>query len=79
MQKMSFHSLEDLIDYEFSEALKHPIPSFDAPFLDRESRVHNWHNHIVTRYKEFWNELTERERKMLFIQAVEDASNEEWD
>lgn len=52
---------------------------YDANGNVLSERVHDWRNHVPEEFKRDWAHFSERERKLIFIMAVEAASNEEWD
>lgn len=43
------------------------------------SKVHDWRNYIPDEIKEIWNDLTLREKQLLFIMAEQQADKEEWE
>lgn len=43
------------------------------------SKIHNWRNHVDSIAKEYWSDLTIREKKIIFVRAIQEAQEEEWD
>jgi len=50
----------------------------DADFT-KIGRVHDWRNYVPEELQKDWNQLTERERQIIFVMADERASAEDWD
>lgn len=46
--------------------------------FSKTDKVHDWRNY-VGEFKDCWDELTLREKQIIFIMADRQASNEEWD
>lgn len=42
-------------------------------------KVHNWRNYVPFELQSAWEELTLRERQIIFVMACEQADKEEWD
>lgn len=47
--------------------------------FEEAGRVHDWRNHVHWLAIEFWGQLDEASRLLIYLQAHEDASNERWD
>lgn len=42
-------------------------------------RVHDWRNYIPIELQELWSELTDRERRLVFMFCEKESNDEEWD
>jgi hypothetical protein len=51
----------------------------DDPEFSKATRVHDWRNYVPVEIKQEWNHLTEREKKIVFLLANEQANAEIWD
>lgn len=49
------------------------------PEFEKAGKVHDWRNHIPMEFIEIWNDLTEREKKIIIILCQNEADAEEWD
>lgn len=51
---------------------------FNECDFEKASKVHDWKNHVPEELIPVWNDLTERERKIIFIMAESSATAEIW-
>jgi hypothetical protein len=65
--------IDQTIDTEFEKVYKGGLN------IDNKSRVHDWRNHVPQAIIDIWDELTEREQKLIAITAERGADNEYWD
>lgn len=49
------------------------------PDFKNKSKVHDWRNYVPFDWQKNWEQLTERERKIIFVMAEIQADKEEWD
>ena len=49
------------------------------PDFKNKKRIHDWRNHVEDDWIENWDQLTERERKIICVMAQRLANNEDWD
>ncbi len=49
------------------------------PKFNEVAKVHDWRNYVPYDWQNNWNELTEREKKIIAVMAETQADNEEWD
>jgi len=47
--------------------------------FDRATRIQDWRNYVQSDLRELWPTLTQRERRIIAIQAQAQADAEEWD
>jgi hypothetical protein len=56
---------------------------FFGEYLDPDwnegGHVHNWRNHVGERVKSAWLTFTPEQRRLLALDADDDASNENWE
>jgi len=71
--------MSDKFDKLFKETNEYSLVKFENVDFSKVGRVHDWRNYVPDKLKEDWKDLTERERKLVFIIAVEGASREDWD
>lgn len=69
----------DTIDKIFKEINDTAFCKFESQNFNDVSRVHDWRNYVPDEIKEVWDNLTERERKLIFIMCEPIADREEWD
>lgn len=50
-----------------------------SPDFKDKTSVHDWRNYVPDRWQDNWDELTERERKIIAIMAQAQADSEDWD
>lgn len=49
------------------------------PFLfDSPNKAHDWRNHVPEAIRDIWDNLTERERRLVMIACERAANNESW-
>ena len=51
----------------------------DPKFKERTYRTHNWRNYVPDKWKDNWDDFTEREKAIIASMAETQASAEEWD
>jgi len=49
------------------------------PKFEDATRVHDWRNHVLYQFTEDWENLTDREKKIIYIIAEDSANDEVWD
>lgn len=53
-----------------------PLDVTNPRVLENASRVHDWRNHVPDAIAEMWNELTERERRLIILVCEQSADPE---
>lgn len=51
----------------------------EDPKFEETGKVHDWRNYIPDEFIEEWEQLTLREKQIIYILAEKQASNEEWE
>ncbi len=51
----------------------------ESPNFAEAGKVHDWRNYVHWLGIQFWNELDDSSKLLIYLQAEEDASNEIWD
>lgn len=69
----------DSIDELFKKTNASAYRKFKDQDFDNVHKVHDWKNYVPEELSEHWYELTERERKLIFILTEPMADREEWD
>lgn len=49
------------------------------PEFEKASKIHDWRNYVPDEFEKEWNNLTLREKQIIFVLADKQASEEEWD
>ena len=49
------------------------------PKFGEHTKVHDWRNYVPDEWVEKWDDLTERERKIIAVMVEIQADKEEWD
>ena len=70
-------NLQKLIDSEIKEHYCQPVLEGSDVFKNIQ-KIHDWRNY-TNQFKTVWNELTLREKQIIFCMAENQARNEEWD
>lgn len=52
---------------------------WENPNWDEKNRIHNWKNYISDDLRQYWQNFSDKEKKMIAANAEGIASNEEWD
>lgn len=60
------------------EQTEYPDYLEDGRF-DKATPVHDWRNYVPSDLMYHWQELTLREKKIIYILASEQANKEEWE
>jgi len=55
------------------------IDCLKKPEFEKATKIHDWRNYVPDQLIEDWNNLTMRERQIIYFMAEERASIEEWD
>jgi hypothetical protein len=50
-----------------------------TPDFGKKTKVHDWRNYVPDDWQEHWEQLTERERKIIAVMAQLQADIEIWD
>ena len=61
----------------YEDFIKHI--NLDNPEFDKRNKVHDWRNYVPYDWMKEWDNLTEREKKIIAVMAETQANNEEWD
>lgn len=77
-KKVNKYSLDEEIQKEFDYVNYNKVDLNNVDFSNK-NKVHEWKNYIEDIYIRHWNELTDREKKIIYISCKEQADREEWD
>ena len=53
--------------------------NLENPDFKNLNKCHDWRNYVPYDWQRNWNEITERERKIIAVMAEMQAEDEEWD
>lgn len=51
----------------------------NEPNFDKANKVHDWRNHVTSDFIDIWDNLSLREKQIIYIMAEQQANKEEWD
>ncbi len=51
----------------------------ESPMFEDAKKCHDWRNHVHDEFISNWDNLTLREKKIIYIFAEDMANREEWD
>ena len=76
-KKIIQKTFEEKLDEAFNDI--NFIDNFKNQDFSKTEMVHDWKNYVAEMYKEHWDELTDREKKIIFIECEMYSQREEWD
>lgn len=69
----------DIIEKLFKETNDTAFCKFENQNFGDAVILHDWRKYVPEEIIEIWNDLTDRERKIIFIMCEPIADREEWD
>ncbi len=73
--------MEDIFEFRYADTgLTMPEDSyFDNVDFKSGGRVHNWKKYVPDNFESNWDNLSLREKKIIYFMAELQANREEWD